>query len=86
MDKQMKFVYVSQRAGLCPRCGEMGVNYSSPNYAGDNLTLWPFKCSKCGAEGFEEHVSKYLGTVIEGEGGSEYFDEGVEIEIKQPSK
>lgn len=79
-------IYVRQRAGLCPRCGEMGVHYSSPNYAGDNITQWPFRCSKCGTEGFEEHVSKYAGTMIGQIGESVYFDEGCEIEVKKPLK
>lgn len=78
-------IYVRQVAGVCPKCGESGIHYSSPNTNGD-ITQWPFHCSNCGAQGFEEHVSKYVGTMMGQIGESEYFDEGVEIEVKKPAK
>ncbi len=84
-------IYVIQRGGVCPNCGESRIHYGSPNDNGD-ITQWPFHCSNCGAQGFEEHVSKYVGTMLVDKGNrsetpaNEYFDEGVEIEVKKPAK
>lgn len=72
-----------QNAGVCPVCGGMDLMYSPHARYYDNLQVWDFSCMDCHAEGYEEHILTYQGTMISGgENPDTYYEEGSEVEVK----
>jgi hypothetical protein len=65
-------------------CGNSDLMYSpKPRYY-DNLQAWDFRCMDCNAEGYEEHILTYQGTMVGGGTKNDtYYEEGAEIEVKQ---
>ena len=81
--KRKKKETITQNAGVCPMCGGMDLMYGpQPRYY-ENLQNWDFRCMDCNAEGYEEHILTYQGTMVGGDKNDTYYEEGSEIEVKQ---
>lgn len=66
----MKKEELTNKQGVCPRCGEIIDNYGAIEFEGD-MCYFPWHCNKCGLEGEEWYSLEFTGHNIFDENGEE---------------
>ena len=66
----MKKEELTNKQGICPRCGEIIDNYQEIQFEGD-MCYFPWHCDNCGLEGEEWYSLEFNGHNIIDENGEE---------------